>query len=165
MACSPPGYSVHGILQARILEWVAIPFSGGSSQPSHWTWVSGTAGRSFYRPSHQGSLGWPRVHESLCTSPVSTPHVFSPSRNVCLTCNHNSGSDLSSCQYLHFHWRFFWVWLSSTPKSSESLLATAAMACSILAEFPYQANWEEGNRSKNVKISSILTWYSAAFKV
>ena len=35
------------ILQARILEWVAIPFSGGSSQPGDWTWVSGTAGRFF----------------------------------------------------------------------------------------------------------------------
>ena len=33
MDCSPPGSSVHGILQARILEWVAIPFSKGSSQP------------------------------------------------------------------------------------------------------------------------------------
>ena len=33
MDCSLPGSSVHGILQARILEWVAIPFSGGSSQP------------------------------------------------------------------------------------------------------------------------------------
>ena len=32
MDCSQPGYSVHGILQARILEWVAIPFSRGSSQ-------------------------------------------------------------------------------------------------------------------------------------
>ena len=31
MDCSPPGFSVHGILQARILEWVAIPFSRGSS--------------------------------------------------------------------------------------------------------------------------------------
>ena len=31
MDCSPPGSSVHGILQARILEWVAIPFSRGSS--------------------------------------------------------------------------------------------------------------------------------------
>ena len=31
--CSPPGSSVHGILQARILEWVAISFSRGSSQP------------------------------------------------------------------------------------------------------------------------------------
>ena len=33
MDCSPPDSSVHGILQARILEWVAIPFSRGSSQP------------------------------------------------------------------------------------------------------------------------------------
>ena len=33
MDCSWPGSSVHGILQARILEWVAIPFFGGSSQP------------------------------------------------------------------------------------------------------------------------------------
>jgi len=31
--CTPPGSSVHGILQARILEWVAISFSRGSSQP------------------------------------------------------------------------------------------------------------------------------------
>ena len=33
MDCSPPGSSVHGILQARILEWVAISFSRGSSDP------------------------------------------------------------------------------------------------------------------------------------
>ena len=33
MDCSPPGSSVHGISQARILEWVAISFSRGSSQP------------------------------------------------------------------------------------------------------------------------------------
>ena len=33
MDCSPPGSSVHGILQARILEWVAISFSRGSSRP------------------------------------------------------------------------------------------------------------------------------------
>ena len=33
MDCSPPGSSVHGILQARILEWVAMPSSKGSSQP------------------------------------------------------------------------------------------------------------------------------------
>ena len=35
--CSPPGSSVHGILQARILEWVAISFSRGTSQPRNWT--------------------------------------------------------------------------------------------------------------------------------
>ena len=47
MDCSPPGSSVHGILQARILEWVAIPFSRGSSRPRDQTWVSCPAGRFF----------------------------------------------------------------------------------------------------------------------
>ena len=47
MDCSLPGSSVHGILQARILEWVDIPFPRGSSQPRDWTWASCTAGRFF----------------------------------------------------------------------------------------------------------------------
>ena len=38
--CSLPGSSVHGIFQARILEWVAISYSRGSSQPRDWTWIS-----------------------------------------------------------------------------------------------------------------------------
>ena len=37
----------HEILQVRILEWVAIPFSRGSSRPGCWTWVSRVAGRLF----------------------------------------------------------------------------------------------------------------------
>ena len=41
---SRPGSSVHGILQARVLEWVAIPFSRGSFQPRDWTWVPCIAG-------------------------------------------------------------------------------------------------------------------------
>ena len=43
----PTGFSVHRILQARILEWVAIPFSNGSSWPRDWTQVFCTAGRFF----------------------------------------------------------------------------------------------------------------------
>ena len=42
-----PGSSVHGILQARILEWAAISFSRRSSHPRDQTWVSGIAGRFF----------------------------------------------------------------------------------------------------------------------
>ena len=45
--CDPMDYTVHGILQARILEWVAVPFSRGSSQPRDRTQVSLNAGRSF----------------------------------------------------------------------------------------------------------------------
>ena len=45
MDCSPPGSSVHGVLQASTLEWVAVPLFRGSSQSRDQTWVSRTAGR------------------------------------------------------------------------------------------------------------------------
>ena len=45
--CDPMDYTVHEILQARILEWVAIPFSGGSSQSRDQTQVSHIAGGFF----------------------------------------------------------------------------------------------------------------------
>ena len=45
--CNPIDYTVHGMLQARILEWVAVPFSKGSSQPRNQTMVSCIAGGLF----------------------------------------------------------------------------------------------------------------------
>ena len=45
--CRLPDSSVHGILKARVLEWVAISFSRGSSQPRDWTRVSHIVGRHF----------------------------------------------------------------------------------------------------------------------
>jgi len=45
MDCSPPGSSIHGIFQARILEWFAISFSRKISPPRDWTQVSCTAGK------------------------------------------------------------------------------------------------------------------------
>ena len=47
MDCSPPASLVHGIFQARILEWVAISFSRRHSWPRDWTQVSCIAGRRF----------------------------------------------------------------------------------------------------------------------
>ena len=56
--CSPPGSSVHGIFQARILEWVALSFFSGSSPPRGWTHISCIAGRFFTaeRSLSQGTL-------------------------------------------------------------------------------------------------------------
>ena len=45
--CSLPSFSVHGIFQARVLEWVAISFSRGSSQSRDRTWIASVAGRCF----------------------------------------------------------------------------------------------------------------------
>ena len=55
MDCSPPGFSVHKLLQARMLEWTAMPSSRGSSGPRDWTRVSCIAGR-LYHLSHKESL-------------------------------------------------------------------------------------------------------------
>ena len=53
--CDSTDSTVHGILQARILEWVAVPFSRGSSQPRDRTQVSCIARRILYQLSHRGS--------------------------------------------------------------------------------------------------------------
>ena len=77
MDCSPPGSSVHGIFQARILEWIAISFSRESSQPRDQTWVSCIAGRVFtvwatreFHLTPQGTLlflpGWSPHHSLMC---------------------------------------------------------------------------------------------------
>ena len=62
MDCSLPGSSVHGILQARILEWVAVPFSRASSQPRGWAHVSCIGRQILYHLNHLGSLMFHNEH-------------------------------------------------------------------------------------------------------
>ena len=81
MDCSPPGFSVHGILQARILKWVAISFSRGSSQPRDQTQVSRIAGRCFnFWPSREArpcDPAIPLLHGSKGTcTPVFIVELF-----------------------------------------------------------------------------------------
>ena len=58
--CSPPGSSVHGILQARMLEQVSISSSRGSSQPRGWTCISYVSciGRQFLYTKPLGKTSW-----------------------------------------------------------------------------------------------------------
>ena len=77
---SMPSSSVHGILQARILEWVTVPFSRGSFWSRDQTWVSSQASVQFSRSVVSDSL---RPHESQHTRPPCpspTPGVHSDSR-------------------------------------------------------------------------------------
>ena len=58
MDCSLPGSSAHGLLQARVLEWVVMPFSRGSSQPrdrTHVSYISCIGRRVLYHEQHLGS--------------------------------------------------------------------------------------------------------------
>ena len=93
MDCSPPASSVHRILQARILKWVAVPSSSGSSRPRDQTWVPCIAGRLFTSWSHKGSpWGWLEAIEYITHFPTQSPsslpltlHSFCPQHHfVCL---------------------------------------------------------------------------------
>ena len=64
--CIPMDYTVHGILQARKLEWVSFPFSRGSSQPRDRTQVSRVASRFFTSWATQ-VLFTPHPHTHLCS--------------------------------------------------------------------------------------------------
>ena len=61
--CDPMDYTVHGILQARVLEWVAYPFSSGSSRPRNWTGASCIADRFFTNWAIRED---PSKHQGLC---------------------------------------------------------------------------------------------------
>ena len=115
MDCSPPGFSVHeGILQARILEWVAMPFSTGSSQSRDWILVSHITGRFFTNwateeaqeywsgqpisspgdlPDPGIKLGSPALHvDSLPAELPRKPHLPLVTHK-------------KSCSFLHSYWK------------------------------------------------------------
>ena len=83
--CGLPGSSSHGIFQARILEWVAISFSRGSSRPADWTWVSLIAGRLFTIWATRESLErlWSPLNSPQLTSRVMSRHI--PTQNPAMT--------------------------------------------------------------------------------
>ena len=85
MDCSPPGSSVHGILQARIVEWVVIFFSRGSSWPRDQTWVSCIAGRfcTIWATRNVKSLSWIRIFATPWTVAYQAPPSMGFSRQEC----------------------------------------------------------------------------------
>ena len=70
----PMDYTAHGILQAKLLEWVAFPFSRGSSQPKDQTQVSRIAGRFFTigATREAPSTKWPAANVAWAHDPVGT---------------------------------------------------------------------------------------------
>ena len=79
----PLGSSVHGILQAKILEWVAIPFSRESSQPRHWTWVSCNAGRFFTIWATRGIQSHHFMANRWGNNGIRADFIFLDSKNHC----------------------------------------------------------------------------------
>ena len=71
--CDPMEYTVHAILQARIPEWLAWPFSRGSSRPRNRTGISYITGRFFYQLSYEGS---PEIVKGVHQSCILSPCLF-----------------------------------------------------------------------------------------
>ena len=87
MDYSPPGSSIHGILQARILEWVAISFSRGSSWPRDWAQVSCIAGRRF-NSNNSNCVGFPSGSVVRIYLPLQEMQVWSLGREGTLEVKH-----------------------------------------------------------------------------
>ena len=92
MDYSPLGYSVHGILQSRILECVAMPFSRGSSGPRDQTWVSCIVGRVFTVSAIEKSLAPTLLHPSFKGRTNRKPMALV--KRAVLTCHHYQTSFL-----------------------------------------------------------------------
>ena len=133
MDCSPPGSSVHGILQARILEWVVMPSSRGSSQPRDWTQVSGIAGKFFavwVTREAQWQMKWSglKVAQSCltlcdymdCSLPGSSVHRILQARIlewVAVPFSRRSSQPRNSTQVSCIAGEFFTVWATREAQS------------------------------------------------
>ena len=130
MDCGPPGSSVHGILQTRILEWVTIPFIRGSSWPRDQSQVSCTACRFFTiwasREAHlhiysciyiyqfsSVAQSCPTLCDSMdCSSSGSSVHGNSPDKITGVDCHallqgifqtQGSNPSLMHCRWILYH--------------------------------------------------------------
>ena len=75
MDCSLPGSSVHGILQAKILEWFAMSSSRESSQPRDQSWVSGIAGGIFTTETPGKPNKIIHLHKDIQREFLNQPHL------------------------------------------------------------------------------------------
>ena len=121
--CDPMDYTVHGILQARILEWVAFSFSRGSSQPRDWTQVSRLVGRFFTNWAMREELMFWGTLIQFCMT--AAPFTFVPwSTNF-----HFFHIFSKTCHSLFFC--PFFVWNSSHTLECKVLIRLSLMTCDV----------------------------------
>ena len=130
MDCSLPGSSVHGIFQARELEWGAISFSRGSSWPRDRTWISCIAGRRFIvwatrevpviiqveKQKNVESKSWElsfikgiKMATHSRTIAWKIPWTEEPGRLQSMG-SQRVGHDWATSLFWFISWRYFWLW-------------------------------------------------------
>ena len=131
-------FQVHGILQARILEWVAIPFSRGSSWPRDWTQVSHIADRvstiwsTRKKESESSQLCQPLWYPIVCSLPGSSIHGLFQARIlewVAISSPRGSSQPRDETQVSRIAGRFYTVWPTSSVQFS-----SVAQSCPTLCD-------------------------------
>ena len=146
MDCSPPGSSIHGILQARILEWVAFSFSRGPSQPRNRTQVSCIVGRCFNlwatreAPGKESWMGnnwcfWTMVLEKTLDSPLDCKGIQP---------DHPKGDQS-------------WVFIGRTDVEAEILWPPDAKNCLIGKDPDAGKDW--GQEKKGMTEDEMVGWH------
>ena len=97
--CSLPGFSIHGIFQAKVLKWVAISFSSGSSQPRDRTQVSHIVGRHF------------TIWATREVLPNHVLKVYRQNSVLLQTCNFLMWFKFSNCVYLFIYFYFHHMYI------------------------------------------------------
>ena len=107
MDCNLPGSSVHGVHQARVLEWVALPSSRGSSRPRDWNCGSCIAGDSLLL-SLQGSPS----HDIRCHSSENWPQSNGNKPTLEVKTSFTEKTKMTLLRLLHDHFQYHWQsWL------------------------------------------------------
>ena len=117
MDSNPPGSSVHEISQARILEWVAISFSSGSSAPRDQTCISCIGRQTLYHWDPWKALFYMDIKTSV-SNPLNQSNIFQDHNSICseVYCSdlilplfltwHHARNDLFSNQFLYLDFIF-----------------------------------------------------------
>ena len=117
--CRPPGSSVHGMLQARILEWVAISFSKGSSQLRDQTQVSCIAGWFFTtEPPRKPDASTTRLEKHMLMLGEEILRAFSHGQS-CKVASERALSESPGSQVFPYPW--VWFFLASSRRKGETI--------------------------------------------
>ena len=177
MDYSPPGSSVHGILQARTLQWAVIPFPRGPSRPGNCTRVSGTASRSFTawasRDAPKYRHGWGKRHQGLMW--VNGNDIFQNSTNPKCPLQRHAGNDEARTSQPHYRagsqqsslggWKacrcLVWVPLTLPPMSGSTCIfpATLSFTDDTIRQVPHRMTWRLVHRFTGKCILPLRTLY------
>ena len=141
MDCSPPGSSVHGILQARILEWVAMPSSRGSSRSRDQTCIQRhtpycwAVGEAFPLSNMFWKIG--------CTAQGSDPQIHV--ENICRKVQKNKYRDQDPERERNKHSTYWLLWIHMLVQRSSRLFLGKGLTCTPFLRENTHALWYLGN--------------------